>query len=84
MPTPEIQCATINWDFKSHEDNVKVEVWDVVDKGLQLKKNSINDSIKTKSNSSAASTSVGNPHPRHHNHTNGKNSVEVLDASVSK
>ena len=36
-PTPQIQISHINWVYKSHEDNVKVEVWDVVDKGFVRK-----------------------------------------------
>lgn len=36
-PTPQIQTGTINWSFKNSEDTVKVEVWDVVDKGIRVK-----------------------------------------------
>eukprot|EP01035_Chromulina_nebulosa_P033325 gene33325-44607_t len=35
-PTPEIQSATISWH--SNEDNVRIEVWDVVDKAYSASK----------------------------------------------
>lgn len=33
--TPQLQSATINWNFRQHlEENIKCEVWDVVDEGF--------------------------------------------------
>lgn len=34
VPSPEIQTATMDWMSINSEDNVKVEIWDVVDKGF--------------------------------------------------
>ncbi|RLN59625.1 hypothetical protein BBJ29_002230 [Phytophthora kernoviae] len=35
--TPELQSATINWSFRTNlEENVKCEVWDVVDRGFVI------------------------------------------------
>ncbi|KAF1333321.1 hypothetical protein FI667_g2875, partial [Globisporangium splendens] len=35
VSTPQLQSATINWNFRANsEENVKCEVWDVVDRGF--------------------------------------------------
>lgn len=44
IPTHEIQVTNVNWNYQGAADIVKVEVWDIVDKGE--KKKSPTDALK--------------------------------------
>jgi hypothetical protein len=45
--TPEIQARTISWAAEKSDETVKVEVWDVVDKGLVKPGSDANGSTDT-------------------------------------
>ncbi|ETO01127.1 putative GTP-binding protein Parf [Reticulomyxa filosa] len=34
IPTPQIQTAHVPWTYKTTEEMVKLEIWDVVDKAI--------------------------------------------------
>jgi hypothetical protein len=74
-PSPEIQTTTINWNMKNCPDNVRVEVWDVVDKGIVVEQ-SKDKSIKLQSINNISKKTIekaGGP---------GKHQFGALDSSV--
>lgn len=57
LPTPQIQTATIDWNHKTASEVIKVEVWDVVDRGLQ---NGAENDDDNDSNNSVDETKLDN------------------------
>eukprot|EP01113_Clastostelium_recurvatum_P031675 TRINITY_DN397_c0_g1_i4.p1 TRINITY_DN397_c0_g1~~TRINITY_DN397_c0_g1_i4.p1 ORF type:complete len:1035 (+),score=369.72 TRINITY_DN397_c0_g1_i4:49-3153(+) len=57
VPTPEIQCANINWNYKASDDVVKVEVWDIVDKAKPRRQGST-PTLKTSTSGSTLKAST--------------------------
>ena len=75
IPSPEIQTTMINWNMKNCPDNVRVEVWDVVDKGIVVEQ-SKDKSIKLQNINNISKKTIekaGGP---------GKHQFGALDSSV--
>ncbi|CEG44001.1 gtp-binding protein parf [Plasmopara halstedii] len=88
--TPQLQSATINWSYRQNsEDNIKCEVWDVVDRGfkqLETEDETKEDSrlhefsdAKRAEESSKRLSVEGTAAARMHN---GTHAVAIVDAST--
>ncbi|EWM24659.1 gtp-binding protein parf [Nannochloropsis gaditana] len=93
-PTPEIETATINWSAKEDGAVVKVEIWDVVDKGLGRRGSLIGNNVR--GTGTVAHDGGGDPdalaglpldvpvHAQrgHHAGASGSHAFGVLDATI--